>query len=195
MRNLRVTLITGRHITAADKRAILDGIEYLREQFAPYVAAEPHQTPAYASMAIRRDGSPKRYTIAPEGPQGHYAVTIRSNETDSAGRPMTRQAKLAVKVSNVAPLYVAPQQHFHIVLAGAFPPVWICDLLDEGSAHAAAAALNAWAPASEQGEGYEVRLDRSETVNFLDVMTSTARNARFDVINKALQSGQLSLAL
>ena len=36
-----VKLIEGLHITAADKRNILDGIEYLRETFARFVEASP----------------------------------------------------------------------------------------------------------------------------------------------------------
>lgn len=36
-----VSLIKGRHITAADKRNIVEGIEYLRQDFAPTSQPRP----------------------------------------------------------------------------------------------------------------------------------------------------------
>lgn len=112
-----VTLLTGRHITAADKRAIVEGIEYLRQDFAPYIEAAPEIAPAYGKAMLRRGKSPKGYQIAPEpDAPGVYYVTITTNETTDAGRPQQRVARVSVEVKGIAPLYL-PQQRGQLALA------------------------------------------------------------------------------
>jgi hypothetical protein len=102
-----VSLITGTHTTATDKRNILAGIDDLRETFAPFIAASPETTPNYAATRLKRKGSPKSYAIAPcPTQQGVYCVTIHSNETNSYGMPMHRATTVTVKVDGEEPLYL-----------------------------------------------------------------------------------------
>lgn len=101
-----VSLIKGRHITAADKRNIVEGIEWLRQDFAAYVAAMPTQTPDYGAIWIKRGASAKRYSITPTGDLGTYSVTIRENYRADAGDMRQRNMTVTVQVANLEPLYM-----------------------------------------------------------------------------------------
>tara|TARA_R110002074_G_scaffold402155_1_gene604073 strand:+ start:829 stop:1182 length:354 start_codon:yes stop_codon:yes gene_type:complete len=101
-----VSLLMGRHITAADKRNIVEGIEYLRKEFAPYVAAMPAETPDYAATWIKRGASAKRYSITPNAEAGTYSVTIRENYRTDAGEMRQRDMAVTVQVANIEPLYM-----------------------------------------------------------------------------------------
>mgnify|MGYP003119316080 FL=1 len=101
-----VSLIKGRHITAADKRNIVEGIAYLRKDFAPYVAAMPAQVPDYGAIWIKRGASAKRYSIAPTGDLSTYSVTIRENYRTDAGEMRQRDMAVMVQIANIEPLYM-----------------------------------------------------------------------------------------
>ena len=101
-----VSLIKGRHITAADKRNIVEGIEYLRKDFAPFVAALPAQVPDYGAIWIKRGASAKRYSITPTADLGTYSVTIRENYRTDAGEMRQRDMAVTVQVANIEPLYM-----------------------------------------------------------------------------------------
>ncbi|MBU2359321.1 MAG: hypothetical protein KKB02_10380 [Alphaproteobacteria bacterium] len=101
-----VSLIKGRHITAADKRNIVEGIEWLRQETAPYVAALPNQTPNYGAIWIKRGTSAKRYSIAPTGDLAIYSVTIRENYRSDAGDMRQRDMAVMVQIANIEPLYM-----------------------------------------------------------------------------------------
>ncbi|MEP3333526.1 hypothetical protein [Sedimentitalea sp.] len=101
-----VSLLKGRHITAADKRTIVEGIDWLRAEFAASVAALPEQIPDYAAMWIRRGRSSKRYNIAPTGDRDSYAVTIRENYRTDLGEKRQRDMTVTVRVANIEPLYM-----------------------------------------------------------------------------------------
>lgn len=102
-----VSLIKGRHITAADKRNIVEGIEYLRKYFAPYVAAMPAQVPDYGAIWIKRGASAKRYSIAPTGDLATYSVAIRENYRTDAGEMRQRDMAVMVQIANLEPLYMS----------------------------------------------------------------------------------------
>lgn len=101
-----VLLLKGRHITAADKRTIVEGIDQLRAEFAASIAALPEQTPDHAAMWVRRGRSSKRYGIAPTGDRGSYAVTIRENNRSDLGEKRQRDMAVVVRVANSEPLYM-----------------------------------------------------------------------------------------
>lgn len=101
-----VSLIKGRHITAADKRNIVEGIAYLRKDFAPYVAAMPAQVPDYGAIWIKRGASAKRYSIAPTDDRATYSVTIRENYRTDAGEMRQRDMAVMVQIANIEPLYM-----------------------------------------------------------------------------------------
>ncbi len=105
-RKAAVSLIKGRHITAADKRNIVEGIEYLRKDFAPYVAAMPAQVPDYGAIWIKRGASAKRYSIAPTADLDTYSVTIRENYRAGSGQMRQRDMAVMVQVANIEPLYM-----------------------------------------------------------------------------------------
>lgn len=100
-----VTLIDGRHITAADKRTIIQGIEWLRAEFAPSIAKAPDVVPNYGGIWIRRGGSIARYSIVPLGGD-RYNVTSRKTETTDTGRRQERSNSVTVSVAGIAPLYL-----------------------------------------------------------------------------------------
>lgn len=84
-----VTMIEGRHLTAADKRNILASIEYLRgvEERAVWLG---------------RPGSPKRYCLAPvEGETGRYRVIVEETYRSDAGQRRTRQSRFLIEVWGV----------------------------------------------------------------------------------------------
>jgi hypothetical protein len=89
-----VTLLEGRHITAADKRTIIDGIAYnLREL---------HKSNEYELDGwIRRGKSRKSYQITRLAALYQYQVKIRENETDSNGRATMRESTVTVRAHGI----------------------------------------------------------------------------------------------
>jgi len=86
-----VTLAIGTHITAADKRNIVETISFLERKFACVVPTCPQETPDYGFCYCRRAGSKKKYAITPRKTcAGTYDVRIRANETTDIGRKQTR---------------------------------------------------------------------------------------------------------
>lgn len=87
-----VTMIEGRHLTAADKRNILGCIEFMR----------------YAAKRggwMGRPRSPKRYCLAPvEGEPTRYRVIAEETYRSDAGQRRTRQSRFVIEVRGVAPL-------------------------------------------------------------------------------------------
>lgn len=91
----QVTMIEGRHLTAADKRNILDCIEYLRAQ-----DRLDHPFPL-----LSRPGSPKRYALGPhKAGSSFYAVIIKTAEKSDYGAPQERTGQYLVKVGGLDPL-------------------------------------------------------------------------------------------
>lgn len=102
-----VSLVEGRHITAADKRNILASIEYLRTTFAFFVEASPQTVPNYAGQWVGRKGSKKRYSLSPcPEVQGRIRVVIRETDSNDYGRKLDRDWRVTVTVSGVAPLHL-----------------------------------------------------------------------------------------
>lgn len=91
----QVTMIQGRHLTAADKRNILDCIEYLRAK----------DRLDYPFPLLSRPGSPKRYSLGPhEAGSSFYAVIIKTAERNDYGAVQERTGQYMVKVRGVEPL-------------------------------------------------------------------------------------------
>ena len=87
-----VTMIEGRHLTAADKRNILASIEYLR--------GIPER-----AVWLARPGSPKRYCLAPvEGEPARYRVIAEETYRSDTGQRRTRQWCFLIEVRGVKPL-------------------------------------------------------------------------------------------
>jgi hypothetical protein len=87
-----VTMIEGRHLTAADKRNILASIEYLR--------GVPDR-----AVWLGRPGSPKRYCLAPvEGDPARYRVVAEETYRSDAGQRRTRQSRFLIEVQGIDPL-------------------------------------------------------------------------------------------
>lgn len=85
----RVTMIEGRHLTAADKRNILGSIKYPR-------GVEER------SVWLGRPGSPKRYCLASvEGKPARYRVIAEETYRTDAGRCRTRQSRFVIDVRGV----------------------------------------------------------------------------------------------
>ncbi|SCZ73441.1 hypothetical protein SAMN04488118_11725 [Epibacterium ulvae] len=84
--------LEGRHLTATDKRIILECIEFLRGK------------DNYEIM-LGRKGSPKRYCLCtdPEIPN-RYAVAIEESYRTDSGRRDTRTSSHVVEVRGVDPL-------------------------------------------------------------------------------------------
>lgn len=102
-----VSLIEGRHITAADKRSILDGVEYLRSSFASVVRASADIVPNYKDIWLRRAGSSKRYSVDPcPDHVGRYRVIIREAYRDDYGTKRSREARVMVELRGIAPLHL-----------------------------------------------------------------------------------------
>jgi hypothetical protein len=101
-----VSLLKGLHITAGDKRNIVEGIEWLRQEMAPYIAALPNVTPDYGAIWIRRGASAKRYSIAPNADPSTYRVTIREKYRAESGQMRQRDMTVTVQVANIEPLYM-----------------------------------------------------------------------------------------
>lgn len=73
--------IEGRHLTAADKRNILGGIEYLRNQDT-------------CEMWLRRGGSKKQYRLTPDPEIPHrYSVEIREVYSTDFGQLRHRDTR------------------------------------------------------------------------------------------------------
>lgn len=87
-----VRLIEGLHITATDKRNILDCIEFLRGQ-------ENH------AQWLGRKGSSKRYCLAsdPEQANRFHVLIGETYRTDSGGK-RERQSKVTIETTGVDPL-------------------------------------------------------------------------------------------
>lgn len=84
--------IEGRHLTAADKRSILDCIAYQRKN-------------PDAGAWLRRKGSPKRFCITPDPvTSNRYAVQIETSYRTDYGRPDTSLSRHVVEVWGIAPL-------------------------------------------------------------------------------------------
>lgn len=84
-----VTMIEGRHLTAADKRNILASIEYLRgvEERAVWLG---------------RPGSPKSYCLAPvEGEPSRYRVIAEETYRSDTGQRRARQSCFLIEVRGV----------------------------------------------------------------------------------------------
>ena len=90
-----VCLIEGLHITATDKRNILDCIEYLRTE-------ENH------AQWLGRKGSAKRYCVTsdPETPNRFYVLIGETYRTDSGGR-RERQSTVIIETTGGDPLPAA----------------------------------------------------------------------------------------
>ena len=106
-----VALIKGRHITASDKRNILDGIDYLRETFAPFIEASPQTVPNYAGQWIKRRGSKKSYSITPTRIGGQNTVRIREVYKNDYGVLRENIQTVTVEVQNKPPLYLPPDNY------------------------------------------------------------------------------------
>lgn len=87
-----VTMIEGRHLTAADKRNILGCIEFLREQ-------------TERAVWMARPGSNKRYCLAPvENQPTRFRVIAEETYRSDAGQRRTRQSRFLIEVRGVEPL-------------------------------------------------------------------------------------------
>jgi len=93
-----VRLIEGLHITAADKRNILECIEYLRGE-------ENH------AQWLGRKGSAKRYCLTsdPEQANRFHVLIGETYRTDSGGK-RERQSKVTIETTGVEPLLAASWQ-------------------------------------------------------------------------------------
>lgn len=87
-----VTMIEGRHLTAADKRNILECIEFIR-----YAANR--------AVWLGRPGSRKRYCFAPvDGDPARFRVLAEETYRSDAGQRRTRQFRYLIEVRDVDPL-------------------------------------------------------------------------------------------
>lgn len=90
-----VILIEGLHLTASDRRSILECIEFLRGE-------DNH------AMWLGRKGSPKRYCLAPvEDQPNRYRVLIETSYRADHGAKRKRQGVYLVDVRGVEPLPLA----------------------------------------------------------------------------------------
>ena len=102
---MAVTLLSGLHLTAADKRNIHSTIELLRQHFAGVVQQLPHITPDYDAVQCRVGSSPKSYRVTPcEAAPGQYTVKIAERYSNDYGRMQTRTSLVVVRV-DVPPLH------------------------------------------------------------------------------------------
>jgi len=84
--------IEGTHLTATDKRNILDCIEYLRTE-------DNH------AQWLGRKGSKKQYCIAPDPETpNRYSVLIREAYTTDFGKVRERQSRHVIETRHVDPL-------------------------------------------------------------------------------------------
>lgn len=90
--------ITGGHLTARDKRNILDCIEYLRGQ-------------DHHNAWLGYKGSPKRYCVTADADLPNiYGVRISENYTTDWGEKRQREWKFTVEAKGIDPLQpVAPK--------------------------------------------------------------------------------------
>lgn len=91
----QVHMIEGRHLTASDKRNILECVEYLRKQD---VLDNP-------LPLLSRPGSRKSYILAPHkaGPDC-YSVVVKTAERNDYGCPVERTSLFVVELKGVARL-------------------------------------------------------------------------------------------
>ncbi len=84
--------VEGLHLTAADKRSILESVEYLRGA-------------GCNGQWLRRKGSPKRFRITPDtGRANHYVVEIETAYRTDYGRADTRTGRYVVELRGVEPM-------------------------------------------------------------------------------------------
>lgn len=90
-----IRLISGRHLTAADKRSLLAVIEHERK-------SPPN---LWGTRFLGVKGSPKSYGIVPDkAAPGRYAATIRQRERNSQNQMGVRQMTVVFETVNVPPL-------------------------------------------------------------------------------------------
>lgn len=88
--------IEGRHLTAADKRNILDSIEFLR--------ATPNHV-AHPAAWLGRPGSKKQYCTAPDpDTPDRWFVVIRETYRTDHGQRRQSQARHVIETRGVDPL-------------------------------------------------------------------------------------------
>ena len=98
--------IEGRDLADHEARAIVKGIEHLRETFAPFVAASPDTVPNYASVPYRPKGGRQSYQITPcPDRAGFYIVTIARHDKNQYGMPLYQPETVTVWV-HVKPLHM-----------------------------------------------------------------------------------------
>lgn len=89
-----VKLIKGLHITASDKRAILDVIDYLRDH-----------PEADSNGMYSRKGSRKSYGVIPDPNNiGRYGVSIRERYRNDYGQPREHTSIVIVEVRGIEQL-------------------------------------------------------------------------------------------
>lgn len=90
-----VTLLEGYHVTAAEKRTILDVIEYQRKQ-------DPE---TWGKQWLGFKKSPKDYAVSPDPEKpGRYAVLIRTKYRNDRGEPAERTSRVLIETKGVTPL-------------------------------------------------------------------------------------------
>ena len=87
-----ISMITGRHLTATDKRNILACIEYLREQ-------------DHHDQWLNRKRSPKQYHITPDSEKPNiYNVRVLEKYTTDWGEKRQRKSNFTVEAKGIEPL-------------------------------------------------------------------------------------------
>ena len=87
-----ISMITGRHLTATDKRSILECIEYLREQ-------------DHHDQWLGRKRSPKQFRITPDSEKPNiYDVRILENYTTDWGEKRQSKSSFTVEAKGIDPL-------------------------------------------------------------------------------------------
>lgn len=93
-----ISKISGSHLTARDKRTILDVISYLKNQ-------------EYHNMWLGFKGSPKRFCVIPDPEEPNiYKVRIRENYTSDWGEKRQREWKSTVKAKGIEQLAPVPHR-------------------------------------------------------------------------------------
>lgn len=98
-----VKLVSGRHITAQDKRNILDCIAYLRTE------------PCH-DIWLSRPGSRKSYAMAPDPVQlSRFTVIIRETYRTDTGQRRTRDCSVVIEVTGIDPLPAATARQLDLI--------------------------------------------------------------------------------